>query len=151
MRSTARLLCVAAVCISTATLGCGSSLKGKIEGKWKVVSVEGEDLTKDMPAKLDLYLYYDFRPDGVLAMGAGSSDPQAADFIKMMMEKAPSCKYKILSGDEVEVSDIPKDMHKTPGGPFAGKDRGKAKVTITGDDMTLTPEEGKTIKLTRIK
>jgi hypothetical protein len=139
------------LCLTLAALGCGSGLKGKIEGKWKIVSVEGEDSKKNMPPGMDIYPVLDFQPDGVLAISIGSSDPKAAEGFNVLFGKMPSFKYKILSGDEIEVDVTSKETEQSTKGNPVGLNNGKAKVTITGDEMTIAPEKGRTMKLTRIK
>jgi hypothetical protein len=151
MRSFRHPVCLVAL-LAPFALGCGSGLKGNIEGKWKVVSIEGTDMAKEMlPGTCPTM---EFRPDGVLAPGLeldDQNDPKAAEFLKMVKEDMPTCKYTILSRDEIELSEIPEKMQSSKGSLFPGKEKGKAKVTITGDDMTFSPEGGKTVKLTRIK
>ena len=56
--------------------------------------------------------------------------------------------YKLLSGDNVEISGIP-DVQKG-GGLFGSSDSGRVKVAIEGDMMTITAENG-TAQLTRVK
>jgi hypothetical protein len=148
MRSFRRPVCLVAL-LAPFVVGCGSSLKGKIEGKWKVVSVEGTDMAKEMLP--DTYPTMEFRSDGVLVPGLESNDPNGAEFLKKLNENAPTCKYTILSGDEIELSEIPEKMKDAKGSLFPGKEKGKAKVTINGDEMTFSPEGGKTVKLTRMK
>ncbi|QJW99651.1 hypothetical protein [Frigoriglobus tundricola] len=140
------------------TAGCESNNKGKIEGKWKMVSLP-EKVTKDKGgiddlAKLGMYVYWEFKPDGVLTFGVGADRPETLELVK---KGAPNqkfvwdAKYKLLSGDLVELYDIPKDMQQSGGGGmFGSKDRGRAKVKITGDDMTMTDDTG-TMKLVRTK
>lgn len=152
MRAAARMVCFVAVCCSAAALGCGSNNKGKIEGKWKAVSFEGQgDDMKAMEA-LGMYLYFDFAGDGTLTIGLDTTNQE----MKAMLAgggKPTSwkCKYKLLSGDDVEIYDLPKEMQSGKGGGlFGGKDKARSKITITGDEMTLKDPDGKSGKMTRM-
>lgn len=151
---TAALAVLAVLALGTA--GCGSNNKGKIEGKWKFTSFpEGADAKGkdglDMLGKMGLYVYMDFKTDGTLELGLGGDKPEAMDFFKMMakgQKTAWAGKYKLLSGDGVELYDMPADMQG--GAPFGGKDRGRMKVKIDGDSMTATDDKG-TATLARVK
>jgi hypothetical protein len=148
MHSTARAVCLVVVCASAATLGCGSGLKGKIEGKWKVTAMGDEDAKKGLPPNVDMYMIVDFRADGNMAVEFGSSDPKAADGMKALLGSIPPVKYRVVSNDEIEIYDVPKDEK----GVMTGfKENEKAKVAVTGDEMTITPAKGKAMKLTRMK
>ena len=61
-----------------------------------------------------------------------------------------SWKYKLLSGDGVEFYDMPKELQQKGGGVFGKGESSKVKVTIDGDNMTVTGSDG-TGKLTRVK
>ena len=137
--------------------GCGSNNKGKIVGKWKMVGGGGmkADDAK-MMEMLGIYVYFDFKDDGTLQFGAGANDPKMNDMLKDKGEtKVASMKYKLLSGDAVEIYDIPKDMQdKEGGGPFGKKDRARGNIKIDGDNMTISDDDKlKTdpVKLTRVK
>ena len=131
-----------------AALGCGSGLKSKIEGKWKVTSMGDEDAKKGMPPNMDMYMVVDFRADGTMAIEFGSSDPKAAEGMKALFGSIPPVKYRVVSNDEIEIYDVPKDEK----GVMTGfKENEKAKITVSGDEMTITPEKGKAMKLTRFK
>jgi len=143
--------------LALAAAGCSSNNKGKIEGKWKFVSAPALDATiKELePAKA--YLYMEFKPDGTMSMGAESSDPQFNEIMQKMAstkgeKTVVSWKYKLLSGDGVEFYDLPKELQEKGGGVFGkNKDKARTSVKINGDDMTMTDDDGKTGKLTRVK
>jgi hypothetical protein len=133
-----------------AAAGCGSNNKGKIEGKWKIVSMPekaqgGKNEFAEM-AKLGIYVYMEFRPDGTATFGVGADKPEMMDLMaKGAGGKKLSwdLKYKLLSGDGVEFYDLPKDLQTEGGGGLFGKkDRARANVKISGDQMKMTDDEG---------
>ncbi|AMV28057.1 hypothetical protein VT84_26870 [Gemmata sp. SH-PL17] len=138
------------------TTGCGSSNKGKIEGKWKVTAFPEKTSGKnkqdmDEIAKAGMYIYLEFKADGGLTVGLGADKPEMLAIVKAASPNQKitwDAKYKLLSGDGVEVTDMPKDM-QSGGGLFGQKDKARVKVNITGDQMSLTDNEGVT-KLTKI-
>src|SRR5262245_61112458 len=121
MHQSARVLCVAVVFASAAAAGCGSNNKGKIEGKWKLVSMAGDqNMMKEMEM-VKGYMYFDFRPDGTLIVGAESSDPAFQQMIAAAGGKTSlSMKYRLSSGDWVEMYDLPKEMTPGKGGGLFG-------------------------------
>jgi len=137
--------------------GCNSNNKGKIEGKWKLADMPGKTdaKTKDElaeMAKQGVFMYVEFRPDGTVTIGIGADKPEVLEFIKALAPNkqiAWDAKYKLLSGDGIELYDMPKEM-QSQGGPFGRKDRARGSAKITGDEMLLTDDEGVT-KLTRMK
>jgi len=148
MRSTVRAACFVVACASAAAIWCGSGLKSKIEGKWKVTSMGDDDAKKGLPPNMDMYMIVDFRADATMAVEFGSSDPKTAEGMKALFSSIPPVKYRVVSNDEIEIYDVPKDEK----GVMTGlKENEKAKVTITGDEMTITPAKGKAMKLTRMK
>jgi hypothetical protein len=159
MRLPARPFALAAVFgLALLCSACSSDNKGKIEGKWKFTEMPGMDAQAkqglDMMDKLGIYLYMEFKPDNTLTLGLGSDKPEAMEFFKGLakgQQTTWTAKYKLLTGDGVEVYDIPKEMQEQGGGPFAKKDRARSQVKIDGDTMTITDEDGKTGKLARIK
>jgi hypothetical protein len=133
-------------------LGCGSEdIHGKIEGKWKVVSADGKPLPKDLMSGTDIDLFLDFRPDGTLVRGVSTANPSSEAAVKEWMATPAKCKYKILSKDEIEVFEVTPDIGMGKGNPLRLKNQEKVKVAIRGDEMTFTPEESESVKLTRIK
>ena len=148
---------VLVVCLGLVA-GCGSNNKGKIEGKWKMVSPpdKGDAKAKADMAKMGemgMYLFMEFKPDGVFVIGLGADTEEKLNFFKAFAPGGKltwDAKYKLLNGDGVEVYDMPKDLQTGSGGMFGNKDRGRANIKINGDDMTMTDDSG-TTKLTRIK
>lgn len=140
--------------LALAVAGCGSNNKGKIEGKWKIVSAPGlgEQEMKMMEA-FKMYAYMEFKPDGTMSIGAASTDPEMQKMIEGSKDnKTVTCKYKLLSGDGVEFFDLPKELQEKGGGMFGkNKDKARTSVKINGDDMTMTDDDGKAGKLTRVK
>ncbi|HEX3146606.1 MAG TPA: hypothetical protein VHR66_00800 [Gemmataceae bacterium] len=140
--------------------GCGSNNKGKIEGKWKITEFPSEpnSNTKDTFAdlgKMGLYIAMEFKSDESLVMALAADKPETLEFVKLMSQGKPTswnAKYKLESGDGVEFYDLPKDMqNKGGGGLFGSKDRAKVKIKIDGDNMTMTDDTSKVIKLVRVK
>jgi hypothetical protein len=140
------------VLLAPFVLGCGSEdIRGKIEGKWKVVSADGKPLPKDLMSGTDIDLFLDFRPDGTLVRGVSTTNPNSEAAVKLWMTTPASCKYKVLSADEIEVFEVTPDIGMGKGNPLRLKDKEKVKVLIRGEEMTFTPEESEPVKLTRIK
>ncbi|MBN9119993.1 MAG: hypothetical protein J0I06_12660 [Planctomycetes bacterium] len=141
----------------TAT-GCGSNNKGKIEGKWKVVSFPEKTSEKNKNdvaemGKLGIYVYMEFKPEGAFVFGVGAEKQEMLDMMKALAPNQKTtwdAKYKLLSGDGVEIYDLPKDMQKEGSGLFGNKDRARVKVVINGDEMKMTDDDG-TATLTKIK
>ena len=158
MRPSSRPLAIALLAAFALTsLGCESNNKGKIEGKWKLVSIpdnvkQGKDEMTEM-AKAGVYVYMEFKPDGMAVFGVGADKQETLDFIKAAapgQKTAWDLKYKLLPGDSVEFYDLPKDLReKVTGGLFGSKDRGRVTVRIAGNEMQMTDEDG-TATLTKI-
>jgi hypothetical protein len=135
--------------------GCGSNNKGKIEGKWKIVSLpekvqNGKNEMAEM-AKMGVYVYMEFRADGTMAFGVGADKQEMLDMVKMAAPNQKITwdgKYKLLSGDSVELYDLPKDF-QGGGGLFGKDDRARVKVLIKGDEMRMTDKDG-TATLTKV-
>jgi hypothetical protein len=153
MRPLVRPAPVAVLCFAFAALGCGSNNKGKIEGKWKAVTFEGQENDMKEMETVGAYLYFDFQPDGSLTLGLDSTNKEFKALMEKMGQKVSwTCKYRLLSGDDVEMYDLPKEMQSgKSGGLFGGKDKARSKITITGDEMTLKDPDGKTGHMTRMK
>jgi hypothetical protein len=138
--------------------GCGSNNKGKIEGRWKVTTFPEKTDAKtknemDQLGKMGLYLFLEFKSDGTMSVGLGADKKEVLDVIKAMAPQQKTTwdmKYKLLSGDGVEVYDMPADLQSGGGGLFGKKDRARVSIKINGDDMTLVDDEG-TTKLTKVK
>jgi hypothetical protein len=161
MRLTFRRTAVLALAgLTLAVAGCGSNNTGKIEGKWKVTDLGSGATAKSKEeyaqmSKMGLHLVMEFKPDGMLTLGVGADKPETLDFVKMLAGGKPTswdAKYKLLSGDGVELFDLPKEMQeKGAEGVFGKKDRSRVNVKIDGDQMTITGDDGKAMNLTRVK
>jgi hypothetical protein len=140
-------------CLALLCNACSSNNKGKIEGKWKIVSGPGFDAnTAKQLDIIKMYVYIEFKSDNTLTIGADTTDQ---NFKKQVAEAAKSfskgCKYRLKSGDIVEFYDIPKEMQeKGNGGLFGNKDRARPRIRIDGDNMTMTDDSGQ-MNLVRLK
>jgi hypothetical protein len=143
------------VAIALFAVGCGkSNNEGKIVGKWKIDYAPGFDEGMvQMLAAEKIYAYIEFTPDNTCTIGVTSDDPTVRQEIAQSGEATTvRCKYKLLSGDGLEMYDMPKELQEGAGSPFGGKaDRARTKAKIDGDTMTMTDDDGKTGKLTRIR
>lgn len=141
-------------CLALATAGCGSNNTGKIVGKWKLASAPGmkaEDLK--MMETLKAFLYFEFKPDGNMAVGVEFGDPAMKELMAKGGENGGektvmNGQYKLLSGDDVEFSGM--NDQKKAGGLFGKGDKSRLKIKIDGDNMTITGSDG-VGQLTRVK
>ena len=128
--------------------GCGASNnKGRIEGKWKVVSV-GEGL--DAERLRDAVLV--FGDDGTVTLEDPARPKPAPD---AEGPKPPGWRYKLLAGDAADFYDLPPDATERLG--LFPTDTRRVRVTArievaTGGKyearvMTLTDARGQTLKL----
>ena len=103
--------------------------------------------------EMGMYLYVEFNPDGTMSMGATSDDPQKEKMIAGAGQKTSmSWKYRLLSGENVEFYDLPKELQEKGGGLFGkNKEKARTKISISGDNMTMTDDDGKSGRLTRVK
>jgi hypothetical protein len=150
-----KLAVVALAGLALLAVGCSSNNKGKIEGKWKFVSLPEKAADKGGLAELTkagFYIYIEFQADGGATFGIGS-DKKEADRNKeeeANQQTAWKLKYKLLPGDAVEFYDTPKELQTgTGGGLFGSKGRAKVTVAINGTEMKITDDDG-TATLTRI-
>ena len=150
MRFSARPFALIALCgIALACTACGSRNKGKIEGKWKLVSAPGTDEKKFAEAdQLGMYMYFEFTPDGSVNLGLGSTKADEKNGQAGLVMGAG--KYKLLSGHKVEFSGMSGDGKKDGGGLFGKGDKSVNEVKIDGDNMTITGSDG-TGKFVRVK
>jgi hypothetical protein len=130
---------------------CGSNNTGKIVGKWKIVSATGEgDAGFKQFETLKLALVFEFKEDGTAGVSIESTDEKPKGG-KIESTQFASFKYKLLSGDMVELYDLPKDLQqKGNGGLFGNKDKSREKIKISGDNMTFI-EDKTTLNLVRMK
>jgi hypothetical protein len=138
--------------------GCKSNNEGKIVGKWKVIGVSGPNADPEDFAemqKFGVYLFLDFRVDGVMVVGIDSDNPEKLNEIKQLApggKLSVDVKYKLRFGDGIEFYDLPAEMQEQGGGLFGrNKDRALAKVKINGDQMTMTDDDGTSGQLVRVK
>jgi len=149
-----KVLYLAVCALALTATACSSNNKGKIEGKWKFVSGPGIDQQAKTLESAKAYLFFDFRPDGTVAIGVESSDPAMQKLLVGGTEKTTmSCKYKLLSGDGVEFYDMPKEMQDGKGGGMFGKNKERARTSakIDGDNMTLTDPDNTRLTCVRVK
>jgi hypothetical protein len=150
MRFSARPFALIAVCgLVLACTACGSRNKGKIEGKWKLVSAPGVDEKQVAEAdQRGMYMYFEFKPDGSVNVGLGSTKADEKNGEAGLAMEAG--KYKLLSGHKVEFSGMKGDGKKDGGGLFGKGDKSVVEVKVDGDNMTITGSDG-TGKLVRVK
>jgi hypothetical protein len=149
MRHSRKLVLAALALVVVLGAGCGSSNKGKIEGRWKLVSLPNQSKP---PEDRKVYTYFEFKPDGAFEVGA-TSDPDPGEKDSKPEDRSivlAKAKYRLQGGDYVEIYDLPKELQDKGGGVFGGKDKVRIKIKISGDNMDLTDAEG-TAKLVRVK
>lgn len=154
MRLTRPLAFLTACTLALLCTACGSNNKGKIEGKWKFVSLPSQDEKSkqdlEQLTQLGVYLYLDFKPDGMMTMALGADNPQVLDRMKMGVPNQKiswDARYKLLSGDKVELYDVKdEELRKA----FKGE-KARSDFMIAGDDMTIKDPDGAIVKLTRLK
>jgi len=146
-----RLFLLSIGLLSMFAIGCGSNNKGKIVGKWKVVSATGQsgNTMKELEAKKISY-FFEYKEDFSVVISFELPDNPV--FGKQLQSMMPSYtfKYKLRSGDIVEFYDLPKDLQEKGGGMFGNKDRGRERIKISGDNMTMMEETGN-LSLVRVK
>jgi hypothetical protein len=151
MRFTRLAFLALLVAVTGLVAGCGkSNNEGKIQGKWKIEYAPGfeEQMVKQL-ASMQTYAYIEFGKD-TCTIGVHSENPQVLDGLAKSGEKTTmTCKYKLLSGDGLEMYDLPPELKSMGTGGKA--DRARTKVKIDGDNMTMTDDDGKQGKLTRVK
>lgn len=140
--------------------GCGSNNKGKIVGKWKITGGGGiKDEELKMMETFGVNMILDFRDDGTIAMAVQSNNPDFQKAMEASKDKTSfTFKYRLGSGDVVELYDLPKELQEKDkkGGPglFGSKDRAKAIIKIEGDNMTISDDDtlkSNPLKLTKMK
>jgi hypothetical protein len=133
---------------------CSSNNKGKIEGKWKLVSTsssskDAAEKDKEALQKMGIFLYFEFQPGGVLGFGLDSEKPETIDALKALspnQKTSFSGKYVLGSGNRVTIEVTDPDAKKV-----MKSDKGQSEVTIDGDDMTMKDPDGTIMKLVRLK
>lgn len=129
LRKVALLVVCGVALVATA---CSSNNKGKIEGKWKATSIP--DMPAGVPAGA-VQMVMEFTADGKMVMNMELLGTK---------QEVMSADYSLGSGDWVFFT----NMKPTP---KDGKTKSKDKITITGDNLTIDDEKGKTMSFTRVK
>jgi hypothetical protein len=147
MQRLSRLLAFVAVLgLALFASGCGvpSNNKGKIEGKWKVVSfpdkLSAEDKAGfDQMAQEGVYFFMEFTSEGVVTVGFDGPQKLLDSMKAFTHDKQITweAKYKLRAGDEVEFYDLPKEMQANGG--LLGS---KATIQIQGTEMKMTDADG---------
>ena len=145
-----RLRRPAAFCVFAIALvlsSCSSNNKGKIEGKWKMVSGSKQDANMEQLKGMGVTMAFEFKPDGTFGVDLVPLDDKPESKAAAMMAstglkgKEFTGKYTLASGDKVNFSGA-KDM-------FNGK-AATSNISITGDAMTMKDPDGTTLQLVRI-
>jgi hypothetical protein len=143
-RKLAFVLLLAALALGAS--GCNSNAK-KIVGKWKMTGL-GNEKAKGAEG---LVAYLEFKSDGTGQFGIEITDPKLKEFFGDAKDMTAGFKYKV-SGDTLELTELPKDGKKGDS-PFKS-DRAKGKIKFDNNDtLTLTPDDPneKPVTLTRMK
>src|SRR5262245_31017302 len=87
--------------------GCSSNNKGKIEGKWKLVTYQGMEDFNKVSKETGLVMYFEFEANGTFALGFDAEDNAFLEAIKAKSGGTRfTAKYRLLSGDGVEFYDF---------------------------------------------
>jgi hypothetical protein len=153
MVRSSRLFVIVLAGLSVSFAGCSSNNKGKIVGKWKFVS--SSDNNKESQKNIDqmkemgAYLYFEFKADNTLVVGLDADKPEMIQFIKAMVPNNKvtwTGKYKLQSGNKVEIHDMEPDAKQ-----FIKGDKARSEIIIDGDNMTIKDPDGSSAQLVRIK
>jgi hypothetical protein len=129
--------------------GCGSANKGKIVGKWKLVSAPGMEEQGKMMEMMKAYIYFEFKADNTIAVGLEITDPQMKEMFKGEGGTVvASGSYTLKTGNKVEMNITGKD--KKGGTGLFKNEKTLVEIKIDGDNMTITGSDG-TGTLTRVK
>lgn len=150
-----RLFTVALAAVALFAAGCSSNNKGKIEGKWRITAPPDKDASAkqgfDMMAAAGIYMYMEFKPDGTFYLGFDSDKPGALDLIKGNLpggKTAFPAKYKLMSGNKVQIYDLSADAKQLMGGK---DEKMQSDIIIEGDNMTVKDPDGTITKMQRVK
>ena len=104
-----RLPVVVAVCgLALLLAGCSSNNKGKIEGKWKVVSMPKTDADLEKVLAMGVAMVVEFRADNTLHFSFVAEKPEAEAMAKLLTSQPGAQKmsgqYSLGSGDTVNFS-----------------------------------------------
>lgn len=153
-RRFAPLLLLAGVAL---VAGCGSNNKGKIIGRWQIVSTPGNnDVLKQLEG-FGGYAYFDFNDDGTFATGIAKKNPTPEEKAQEKSYQGMTATFRLFDGNDVEISRTDKSGQGLPGLLGGSKPQGRlkfdqerVKIEIVGDTMKMTGSEG-TAELTRVK
>lgn len=141
---------VAVVCsVALLLSSCGgpSNNKGKIDGRWKMVSASKQDPNMAALKQAGVAMGFEYKPDGTFSVFfvEDNNTPQAKLATQLanneLKGKDFSGQYTLASGDRVNYTGA-KDM-------FNGK-KATSNVTISGDNMTMKDPDGTTMQLVRV-
>jgi hypothetical protein len=123
--------------------GCSSNNKGKIVGRWKATSFPGlssqDAATLNQLGEGNVYVILEFTADGKMV---GTATIKA--FGQTINKEVMHADYSLGYGDWVHTSNMSPPLKN-------GMTKGKDKVVITGDTMTIDMESGDKLTLTRFQ
>jgi len=142
-----KLTCLMLAGFTLFVAGCGSNNKDKIVGKWKLQSAP--NLSEEdwkFYEKLG-HPFLEFKGDGTVIASFDWKSPNLKELAAKGSDLASETgTYKLLSGDLVEFAPgtdgSSSKMFRFP--------KGKLRVTIDGDNMTITASDG-SLSLVRMK
>ena len=134
-----------------AVCGCGSNNKGVIEGKWKVLSASRNPAVQERMAGRQLFFTYTFSGDGTLSIGTESSATPLRQPGPDGEPRSFTLKYKLKSGSDVEVFDVPQTLRDDYDGLFGFADMEVWRVSISGTEMAITEPDGNTVKFLKFQ
>ena len=126
--------------------------RGKIVGKWKIVSMTEKNGKEQKMEFMGMSAFLDFTADGNVKVGLDTSGMPAEfkqkmeadkDALAKMSETKQVGKYKV-SGDTIEFI----DMEEGGDSPFGKNNKGK--LAFDGDNLTISGDDG-SVKLTKMK
>lgn len=142
---------VALTGVALIVTGCSGN-KDKIVGKWKLVSMTAKDGKEQKADFMGITPIMEFTADGNIKVGLDAASLPAE--LKGKMDKDATAKmsemkqigqYKI-SGDIIEF--VGTEKKEGSENPFSKNNKGK--LSIDGDNMTITGDDG-TVKFSRLK
>ena len=127
------VLCFVALSLAS----CSSSNKGKIVGKWKANDIP-ETAKKGLPPGATIDLYFEFTADGRFIVSG-----ELGMFGTKESKEVATGNYSLGMGNSVTIDNIKP--------PLDGKTKGREKISINGDTMTVDSENGQKLTFTRVK
>jgi hypothetical protein len=114
---------VSVLCLAAlVAAGCGGGLKDQIQGKWS-----HKEKAEAVGMKLEGEMTYEFLPDGTVKTSGGA----------MGFSMEGSGKYTVVDANTIEIE--------------GGGKKTKMKVSVSGDKLTMTGEDGKALEFTKVK